>query len=144
MKVVNGAKVVHRLWELLFKKNSIRLDYKNKLARVHAENSAAKISRWSVKSSNMLHHRNEQIIFSMIKLGTRSFGSSEIEEELVSMLQVGLTCVAPQPDKRPTMAADVKMIEDIRVEQSPLGEDYDESRNSLSPSLPSNEDGKMG
>lgn len=64
-----------------------------------------------------------------------------IEEELVSMLHVGLACAAPQPEKRPTMAEVVKMIEEIRVEQSPLGEDYDESRNSLSPSLPTTEDG---
>lgn len=64
-----------------------------------------------------------------------------IEEELVSMLHVGLTCTASQPDKRPTMAEVAKMIEDIRVEQSPLGEDYDESRNSLSPSLATTEDG---
>jgi len=64
-----------------------------------------------------------------------------IEEELVSMLHVGLTCVVPQPEKRPTMVEVTKMIEDIRVEQSPLGEDYDESRNSLSPSLATTEDG---
>lgn len=64
-----------------------------------------------------------------------------IEEELVSMLHVGLACAAAQPDKRPLMAEVVKMIEDIRVEQSPLGEDYDESRNSLSPSLATTEDG---
>ncbi|XP_027365466.1 leucine-rich repeat receptor-like protein kinase PXC1 [Abrus precatorius] len=64
-----------------------------------------------------------------------------IEEELVSMLHVGLACVAAQPENRPTMAQVVKMIEDIRVEQSPLGEDYDESRNSLSPSIPTTEDG---
>ncbi|KAG2686465.1 hypothetical protein I3843_09G007100 [Carya illinoinensis] len=64
-----------------------------------------------------------------------------IEEELVSMLHVGLACVVPQPEKRPTMAEVAKMIEDIRVEQSPLGEDYDESRNSLSPSLATTEDG---
>ncbi|KAI4300404.1 hypothetical protein L6164_033787 [Bauhinia variegata] len=64
-----------------------------------------------------------------------------IEEELVSMLHVGLACVVPQPEKRPTMAEVTKMIEDIRVEQSPLGEDYDESRNSLSPSLATTEDG---
>lgn len=64
-----------------------------------------------------------------------------IEEELVSMLHVGLACVVPQPEKRPTMVDVVKMIEDIRVEQSPLGEDYDESRNSLSPSIPTTEDG---
>ncbi|KAM6592996.1 hypothetical protein CsatA_000699 [Cannabis sativa] len=64
-----------------------------------------------------------------------------IEEELVSMLHVGLACVVPQPEKRPSMAEVAKMIEDIRVEQSPLGEDYDESRNSLSPSLATTEDG---
>ncbi|KAJ1378909.1 Protein kinase domain [Sesbania bispinosa] len=65
-----------------------------------------------------------------------------IEEELVSMLNVGLACVVPQPEKRPNMLEVVKMIEDIRVEQSPLrGEDYDESRNSLSPSLATTEDG---
>lgn len=58
-----------------------------------------------------------------------------IEEEIVQMLQVAMTCVVQQPEKRPTMAAVAKMIEDIRVEQSPLGEDYDESRNSISPSV---------
>ncbi|XP_065855445.1 leucine-rich repeat receptor-like protein kinase PXC1 [Euphorbia lathyris] len=67
-----------------------------------------------------------------------------IEEELVSMLHVGLACVVSQPEKRPTMVEVVKMIEDIRVEQSPLGEDYDESRNSLSPSLATTEDGLAG
>lgn len=59
----------------------------------------------------------------------------------MSMLHVGLACVAAQADKRPSMVEVVKMIEDIRVEQSPLGEDYDESRNSLSPSLATTEDG---
>lgn len=67
-----------------------------------------------------------------------------IEEELVSMLHVGLACVVSQPEKRPTMAEVAKMIEDIRVEQSPLGEEYDESRNSLSPSLATTEDGLAG
>lgn len=64
-----------------------------------------------------------------------------IEEELVSMLHVGLACVLPMPEKRPTMTEVVKMIEDIRVEQSPLGEECDESRDSLSPSLATTEDG---
>ncbi|KAI3473944.1 hypothetical protein Pfo_028518 [Paulownia fortunei] len=63
-----------------------------------------------------------------------------IEEELVSTLHVAMACVVTQPEKRPTMAEVVKMIEEIRVEQSPLGEDYDESRNSLSPSLATTED----
>ncbi|KAF9597058.1 hypothetical protein IFM89_015249 [Coptis chinensis] len=63
-----------------------------------------------------------------------------IEEELVAMLQVGLACVAQQAEKRPTMVEVAKMIEDIRVEQSPLGEDLDGSRSSLSPSLATTED----
>lgn len=63
-----------------------------------------------------------------------------IEEEMVSTLHVAMACVVAQPEKRPTMAEVVKMIEEIRVEVSPLGEDYDESRNSLSPSLPTTED----
>lgn len=61
-----------------------------------------------------------------------------IEEELVSMLHVAMACVVAQPEKRPTMGEVVRMIEEIRVEQSPLGEDYDESRSSLSPSLATN------
>lgn len=64
-----------------------------------------------------------------------------IEEEMVTMLHVGLACVVPEPEKRPSMLEVVKMIEDIRVEQSPLREDFDESRNSLSPSLATTEDG---
>ncbi|KAK6943947.1 Protein kinase domain, partial [Dillenia turbinata] len=67
-----------------------------------------------------------------------------IEEELVAMLHVALACATAQPEKRPTMAEVVKMIEDIRVEQSPLGEDYVESRNSLSPSLATTEEGLVG
>lgn len=64
-----------------------------------------------------------------------------IEEELVSMLHVAMACVVAQPEKRPTMGEVVRMIEEIRVEQSPLGEDYDDSRNSHSPSLATTEDG---
>ncbi|PIN09904.1 Serine/threonine protein kinase [Handroanthus impetiginosus] len=58
-----------------------------------------------------------------------------IEEELVSTLHVAMACVVAQPEKRPTIGEVVKMIEEIGGEQSPLGEEYDESRNSLSPSL---------
>ncbi|XP_029118342.1 leucine-rich repeat receptor-like protein kinase PXC1 [Elaeis guineensis] len=68
-----------------------------------------------------------------------------IEEEMVAMLHVGLACVVHQPDRRPAMSEVVKMIEDIRVEQSPLPEeDFDESRLSLSPSLATaTEDGRL-
>ncbi|KAL9686482.1 hypothetical protein QQ045_023942 [Rhodiola kirilowii] len=60
-----------------------------------------------------------------------------IEEELVTMLQVALACVVVQPEKRPTMTQVVKMLEEIRVEQSPpLGDDYDESRDSTEDGLP--------
>ncbi|KAK9158768.1 hypothetical protein Scep_005342 [Stephania cephalantha] len=62
-----------------------------------------------------------------------------IEEEMVAMLQVAMACVTQQPDKRPNMLEVVKMIQDIRVEQSPLGEDL-ESRSSLSPSLAATDD----
>lgn len=62
-----------------------------------------------------------------------------IEEELVAMLHVAMVCVAPQPEKRPSMPEVAKLIEDIRVEQSPIGDDYDESRDSLSPSVATTE-----
>ncbi|MCL7049592.1 hypothetical protein MKW94_006750 [Papaver nudicaule] len=58
-----------------------------------------------------------------------------IEEELVAMLHVGLACVAEQVDNRPKMSEVVKMIEDIRVEKSQVGEDMDGNRISVSPSL---------
>ncbi|KAL6988323.1 Leucine-rich repeat receptor-like protein kinase pxc1 [Sarracenia purpurea var. burkii] len=67
-----------------------------------------------------------------------------IEEELVAMLQVGLACVAAQPEKRPVMSQVVKMIEEIRVEQSPIGEDDGESRDSLSPSLAATDEAIAG
>ncbi|XP_038986598.1 leucine-rich repeat receptor-like protein kinase PXC1 [Phoenix dactylifera] len=68
-----------------------------------------------------------------------------IEEEMVAMLHVGLACVAHEPDRRPAMSEVVKMIEDIRVEQSPLPEeDFDESRVSFSPSIATaTEDGRL-
>lgn len=66
-----------------------------------------------------------------------------IEEELVAMLHVALACVTQQADERPAMADVVKLIEDIRVEQSPIGEELDESRNSLSPSLATTEDARI-
>ncbi|KAJ0976784.1 hypothetical protein J5N97_012258 [Dioscorea zingiberensis] len=58
-----------------------------------------------------------------------------IEGEMVAMLHVALACVSQQPDMRPGMSDVVKMIEEIRVEQSPLTEDIDEPRASLSNSL---------
>ncbi|KAK4362986.1 hypothetical protein RND71_018227 [Anisodus tanguticus] len=37
-----------------------------------------------------------------------------IEEEMVEMLQIGLTCVARMPEQRPKMAEVVKMVEGVR------------------------------
>lgn len=77
-----------------------------------------------------------------------------VEEEMVAMLQVALACVARQPDNRPAMAEVVRMIQEIRVERSPLageddGDDEDDELNesrrvSASPSLPTTatEDGR--
>ncbi|KAL8149974.1 leucine-rich repeat receptor-like protein kinase PXC1 [Apium graveolens] len=62
-----------------------------------------------------------------------------IEKELVAMLHVAMVCVVPHPENRPTMPEVAKMIEEIRVEDSPLGEDYDESRDSLSASAATTE-----
>ncbi|PSR98329.1 Leucine-rich repeat receptor-like protein kinase [Actinidia chinensis var. chinensis] len=67
-----------------------------------------------------------------------------IEGELVEMLQVGMACVVPQPEKRPSMTEVAKMIEEIRVEQSPLREEYDMSCSSLSPSLATTDDALTG
>ncbi|KAG0457950.1 hypothetical protein HPP92_023107 [Vanilla planifolia] len=71
-----------------------------------------------------------------------------VEEEMVSMLHVGLACSARQPEARPPMFEVVRMIEDIRVEQSPLAEDDDElnePRIPISPSFPTTptEDGRQ-
>ncbi|KAH6822216.1 Leucine-rich repeat protein kinase family protein [Perilla frutescens var. hirtella] len=38
-----------------------------------------------------------------------------VEEEMVSMLQIGLSCVARMPDQRPNMDDVVKLVEEIRV-----------------------------
>ncbi|KAG6389703.1 hypothetical protein SASPL_151176 [Salvia splendens] len=38
-----------------------------------------------------------------------------VEEEMVSMLQIGLSCVARMPEQRPKMEQVVKMVEEIRI-----------------------------
>ncbi|KAK9153799.1 hypothetical protein Sjap_001279 [Stephania japonica] len=67
-----------------------------------------------------------------------------IEEEMVALLHVALACAAEQPEKRPSMSEVVKMIGEIRVVQSPLGEEFDGSSNSTrSPSLAITEDSRV-
>eukprot|EP01018_Ginkgo_biloba_P028278 Gb_00402 [translate_table: standard] len=48
-----------------------------------------------------------------------------IEEEMVGMLQIAMVCVSVSPEQRPKMSHVVKMIEDIRGEQSPTHESFD-------------------
>ncbi|XP_050223651.1 probable leucine-rich repeat receptor-like protein kinase At1g68400 [Mercurialis annua] len=50
----------------------------------------------------------------------------DIEEEMVGLLQIAMTCTAAAPDQRPKIGHVVKMIEEIRgVEVSPCHETYD-------------------
>lgn len=48
-----------------------------------------------------------------------------IEEEMVGMLQIAMVCVSVSPEQRPKMSHVVKMIEEIRGEQSPMHESFD-------------------
>lgn len=58
-----------------------------------------------------------------------------IEEEMVAMLQIAMTCVSQAPEQRPRMSQVVKMIEGIIGEQqSPQRDDSFDSR-SMSPSI---------
>ncbi|KNA13682.1 hypothetical protein SOVF_114450 [Spinacia oleracea] len=55
---------------------------------------------------------------------------SHVEEEMVEMLQIALTCVARVPDQRPRMTDLLKMIEDVR---NSLAEVHPETTSAPSP-----------
>jgi len=58
----------------------------------------------------------------------------DIEEEMVGLLQIAMSCTAASPDQRPRMSHIVKMIEELRgVEVSPCHDTVDSF--SDSPSL---------
>lgn len=57
----------------------------------------------------------------------------DIEEEMVGLLQVAMTCTSAAPDQRPKMNLVVKMIEEIRgVDVSPSHEGLDSDSPSVS------------
>ncbi|KAE8657726.1 Leucine-rich repeat receptor-like protein kinase PXC1 [Hibiscus syriacus] len=109
------------------------------LTKIHEEYSAPKIPHGNVKSSDVLLDKNGVALIS-------DFGLALLLNPAHAIARLGGYRAPEQaePEKRPSMAEVAKMIEDIKVEQSPLGEDYDESRNSASPSIATTEDGLAG
>lgn len=68
------------------------------------------------------------------------------EEEMVAVLRVALGCVDPNPDNRPVMSEVVRMLQEIGVDRSPVGDEDDDDEvnespsNSVSPSVPATVD----
>ena len=59
----------------------------------------------------------------------------DIEDEMVGLLQIALSCTAAVPDQRPSMSHVVKMIEDIRgVYVGPANDTSDSASDSPSAS----------
>ncbi|GAU29451.1 hypothetical protein TSUD_227160 [Trifolium subterraneum] len=114
------------------------------LACIHSENGG-KLVHGNVKSSNIFLNTKQCGCISDLGLATIMIVREEwtaevfdielmrcpnIEEEMVEMLQIAMSCVARMHDQRPKMSEIVKMIENVRqidIENQPSSENQAES-----------------